>query len=565
MKFHRQVPASKVKQSRTENFIAYARTGDGELVHIADVERGLQCQSYCVECQSPLVAKKGQVKRWHFAHLDTSNCQGESVIHAVSKTLIVRLIEDGKLRTTVPLRINKMYKDCFDSPCFVVHSEDTLTKPLVSAKTEVMSESQIVDVMAYDADGGRVAFEIFKTHKKSLYDTDLFKAQRLPAIEIDVSRVPWDISIERLTKHLLNWKNQSWLFHPMQAGMESRCDERAAIELVSVEQEKWAHAQSAILAFVRKEENRMQPRSLTSGASAENLLSRSYAEVIVRFKIVRFDENAMVVDNQKMTITIPVTVLSDRGKSSRLLAVFYPIRRDVESVINAGSQPYLHYPVRASSNGYGFEISMPFWGNIKTWQSALNKIAKEQVNALVAEHDQPYLVHRGRTSKEKLKALLKALKIDVDDSVPLGSYSKCWHANDAVWRAHVLLQCQSRNTSFFSTDSIPGVDVMGAYLGFDPSFETERSKALFFWLRDVLVQHGCAQYAGGLVFAVDISAIRKNPPLLAQSSFNCERKVEPTNAPGPERMVRESSTGWDLVSALLKAGRILRIKMWHDR
>jgi hypothetical protein len=39
-----------------------------ELIDVADVPSGKDCQCYCPSCKIPLIAKKGEIKEWHFAH-----------------------------------------------------------------------------------------------------------------------------------------------------------------------------------------------------------------------------------------------------------------------------------------------------------------------------------------------------------------------------------------------------------------------------------------------------------------------------------------------------------------
>lgn len=53
---------------------AYSGYGikDGNLVHISDVPRGLACACVCVDCGKPLLARKGNKRREHFAHAPTA-------------------------------------------------------------------------------------------------------------------------------------------------------------------------------------------------------------------------------------------------------------------------------------------------------------------------------------------------------------------------------------------------------------------------------------------------------------------------------------------------------------
>lgn len=40
----------------------------GEIRHIEDVKSGLECGCVCIMCKGPLIARKGHINAWHFAH-----------------------------------------------------------------------------------------------------------------------------------------------------------------------------------------------------------------------------------------------------------------------------------------------------------------------------------------------------------------------------------------------------------------------------------------------------------------------------------------------------------------
>ena len=60
-----------------------------ELLHVSTVSRGKKCKCYCPECLQPLQAKQGEVKEWHFAHINTgetkAGCGVESAMHLAAK------------------------------------------------------------------------------------------------------------------------------------------------------------------------------------------------------------------------------------------------------------------------------------------------------------------------------------------------------------------------------------------------------------------------------------------------------------------------------------------------
>src|SRR4051812_31677944 len=67
---------------------------DGSLLFIADVPSGLACRCVCACCRKPLIAKKGSVRRHHFAHLEVTSCQGaaESALHILAKELLAEMV-----------------------------------------------------------------------------------------------------------------------------------------------------------------------------------------------------------------------------------------------------------------------------------------------------------------------------------------------------------------------------------------------------------------------------------------------------------------------------------------
>lgn len=41
---------------------------DGQLIHISNVPQGLECNCVCPNCKENLIAKKGKINEYHFAH-----------------------------------------------------------------------------------------------------------------------------------------------------------------------------------------------------------------------------------------------------------------------------------------------------------------------------------------------------------------------------------------------------------------------------------------------------------------------------------------------------------------
>jgi len=188
----------------------------GVLVHISEVERGLDCDCTCPECGCPLQARKGLVREHHFAHsTETSDrlCGGgvESVLHQFAK----RVIEAAGYLVT---------------PAF----EARLSPPNEDMKVEIpgeklsfsrmeVEESQAfanrrVDVVGYYP-GGRLFIEIAVTHRvkgKKLHEV---KAANEALLEIELpesllftNNPAGQDSLREAIVDSLKYKR--WVFHP---------------------------------------------------------------------------------------------------------------------------------------------------------------------------------------------------------------------------------------------------------------------------------------------------------------------------------------------------------------
>nr|WP_322524491.1 competence protein CoiA family protein [Vibrio alginolyticus] len=210
---------------------------DGTYKHIRSVDNGLKCDCVCPDCQQPLVANQGNVKRWHFAHASNSSCKGESVIHRLAKQVIVNAAHSG-----LPLYISSnggtVYEQDKDG---IVHSKSWYAPErqyhIRQAKEEAKLGSQIVDVLCHDSSGNALAVEIFYTHKKSDVDIEKFAKNSVEAIEIDVSKVSWDATYEQIEKAVLQNARRTVL-HSIEANkartsLVREIEERLSADLVA--------------------------------------------------------------------------------------------------------------------------------------------------------------------------------------------------------------------------------------------------------------------------------------------------------------------------------------------
>jgi competence CoiA-like predicted nuclease len=63
----------------------YAIDSQGLIIRINEVDSQSKSQYKCIECDSEMIAKTGEIKEWHFAHKNIANCSGEGYLHKLAK------------------------------------------------------------------------------------------------------------------------------------------------------------------------------------------------------------------------------------------------------------------------------------------------------------------------------------------------------------------------------------------------------------------------------------------------------------------------------------------------
>ena len=72
--------ASDIKKRSASNIYYGVHKETGELLHISDAPSGLKCDCVCVACGQPFEAKKGDIRRHHFAHVSNYECMYASEV-----------------------------------------------------------------------------------------------------------------------------------------------------------------------------------------------------------------------------------------------------------------------------------------------------------------------------------------------------------------------------------------------------------------------------------------------------------------------------------------------------
>lgn len=177
---------------------------DSEIVHISEVERGLECGCICPACGEKLIARKGRKMAHHFAHRSGSSCEYgyESSLHIAAKQILL----EAKKFVIPPVWIKFDYKPQI---CLSKAQEIPVTK----VELEKKFSDVIPDVVIYSGNK-KIFVEIFVTHAIDEIKLEKLKKARASTIEIDLSQYDGEISTEALKSILFNDSpNKIWKYN----------------------------------------------------------------------------------------------------------------------------------------------------------------------------------------------------------------------------------------------------------------------------------------------------------------------------------------------------------------
>lgn len=201
MTLHPPSPAHEWRTDRAE--LVYGERPSGEIVHISSVERGLKCGCRCPGCHRPLVAKTRAEKQVaHFAHAGPA-CGGgpETALHKLAKQIIA-----VELRLKLPERLA-----VFSEKQRLLSDSKEVT--FDRARVEYNDLREIVPDLYLDHHGRALFVEVAVTHKCGEDKIEKIRNQGIAAIEIDLSRIPRDASLEDLKDAVLRTAPRSWIFN----------------------------------------------------------------------------------------------------------------------------------------------------------------------------------------------------------------------------------------------------------------------------------------------------------------------------------------------------------------
>jgi hypothetical protein len=264
--------------------LPFGLSADGRMVMVSEVERGADCGCACPQCRAPLVAKKGDVLRHHFAHAGDGCGSGalETSLHKMAKQMIA---DAGRI--WLP-EIVAQYPEISAGHDFIVRTSRRAEWIGGTVRIEVAIEDLRADAII-DTPSMPIALEIFVTHAVDAEKRNRFCAMNLTALEIDLSSYPRSFEPEELRWFVLRQAPRFWVYHQKLPAVIERLKVQYFEEL-----ERRSKAERSRQDAVRQSEAESWGQAWDADNSPEARLKRQKAEDFERAE--RMEERRIRAD-----------------------------------------------------------------------------------------------------------------------------------------------------------------------------------------------------------------------------------------------------------------------------
>lgn len=187
----------------------FGLNADGSLIHVDDVPSGIG-DLLCPDCASSLVAKKGKVRRPHFAHHSTAECTsaGETALHRLAKDIVA----GGGLFYLPAATVSGLKGIEYVRPATDLVFDDV--------EVEVWENGfrpDLIGIKRVTKDGRvlqrRLIIEIMVTHAVDDRKLQELKRRGESVLQIDLSEVDRSLGYDDLALLVLQTAPREWLFH----------------------------------------------------------------------------------------------------------------------------------------------------------------------------------------------------------------------------------------------------------------------------------------------------------------------------------------------------------------
>ncbi len=186
---------------------------DGTLLHISEVASGLECGCICPACAAPLIARKGEIRKHHYAHhqgSDDKSCL-ETALHRYAK----QVLENEKKLLMPDVYLHGCLVDEIGNRHERHKLEKGVLKQLSTVTLEVQRDCYRADAVGYIEEFGELDIEIRVTHEVDSVKQEKVRSLRKPMVEINMSELPRDASPDEIKEAVLYTAQREWIYNPL--------------------------------------------------------------------------------------------------------------------------------------------------------------------------------------------------------------------------------------------------------------------------------------------------------------------------------------------------------------
>ena len=186
--------------------LTYGLNKDRKLISITEANRGLDCECTCPNCGARLEAKKGQIRKHHFAHYNpNSNNNGKKTSFSKKQCYYVTM---HRLAEEIIAEEKSIM-----APAYKTFPVIKLFFETVEVEKRNDRKDLQPDIVGIDSAGKRFQIEIRYSHKTSKEKQNKLIESGFLSMEVDVKNQPMDR--EKLKTFLLETaENRKWLNNP---------------------------------------------------------------------------------------------------------------------------------------------------------------------------------------------------------------------------------------------------------------------------------------------------------------------------------------------------------------
>ncbi|MGF1761135.1 competence protein CoiA [Photobacterium sagamiensis] len=215
------------------------RKSDAEFVDVADVTRGKKCDCICPSCHTPLIARQGKEKQWHFAHA-SRKVEGTDkecdFSFFVSVRMMARQVIENGITLDLPIfesQLEQHAKGRLFRETVVITPQQSIT--LEKVEKEQKFADTIVDIVG-EVKG--FSFIIYFTHPNRVLPDSLCNLadDKCGVLEIQLDhthklfqgkKTPASSHADKLRNFLQHdLSSKRWVYHPRKTTIEGRAREK---------------------------------------------------------------------------------------------------------------------------------------------------------------------------------------------------------------------------------------------------------------------------------------------------------------------------------------------------